>query len=786
MTEESASLNQNKALRERLDLSFALQAAGLGVWELDPVTNVVIWDDRCRELFGLAKDNQLPYEQAIRHIHPDDVSRVDASVRRAKTAPLGGQYDETYRTIGIDDGLLRWVRFTGRSYVNEAGEVYRFAGVAQEVTDECRKDEALRESELRFRLMIDSLPQMIWMTDVQGRVEYLNRQWINYIGTPFGPTTAAQIAAESIHPDDAPSVQAAFGESLRTGRGFEVEQRNRSATGEYRWFLNRGEPYRDPLTGEITKWFGLGTDIHDRKLAEEALRTSEARFRSLVEEAPVATCLFVGCNLAIGIANGLMISFFGKGPSILGKPIREVLTADTDAERSAIALLEQVFATGEPVVATGAPAELTINGQSGIYYFDLSLKPLRKADGEVYAILETAVEVTEQVLARRNAEANHRRFRTLLEAIPQMTWTNTPQGEVDFYNERWYAYTGLNFEQTRDWGWQAVVHPDDLAQTVTTYRHALTTGEELVFENRYRRADGHYRWHLNWAMPLRDEDGEIVQWIGTATDIHERKQLEANLEQEVLTRTQQLQTSVLDLRRSNDNLQQFAYIASHDLQEPLRKIQSFGDLLKNQYADSLGEGVMYLERMQAAASRMSTLIRDLLAFSRISTQQDATAPVSLNEVIQGVLSDLDIRIQETGAAITVEPLPTVSGDVSQLGQLFQNLLSNALKFRQSGISPVVRVSFRRIRAGELPLSVRPTRAAAAYQRIDVSDNGIGFDEKYIDRIFQVFQRLHGKSEFSGTGIGLAICEKVAANHGGAITATSQPGQGATFSVYLPV
>ncbi|RYF46585.1 MAG: PAS domain-containing sensor histidine kinase, partial [Cytophagaceae bacterium] len=198
-----------------------------------------------------------------------------------------------------------------------------------------------------------------------------------------------------------------------------------------------------------------------------------------------------------------------------------------------------------------------------------------------------------------------------------------------------------------------------------------------------------------------------------------------------------------------------------------------------------------LERMQSAASRMSVLIRDLLNFSRISTQRETGKPVSLSQVIQTVLDDLELVIQESGAQVIVEPLPTVIGDALQLSQLFSNLLSNSLKFRRTDasgvpVTPIIRVQADMVGADQLPTGVRPLRIALTYHLIQVIDNGIGFDEKYLDRIFQVFQRLHGRSEFVGTGIGLAICEKVVVNHGGAITGTSKPGQGATFSVYLPI
>ena len=263
------------------------------------------------------------------------------------------------------------------------------------------------------------------------------------------------------------------------------------------------------------------------------------------------------------------------------------------------------------------------------------------------------------------------------------------------------------------------------------------------------------------------------------------RDLSNDLERQVQARTQELQESVQDLKRSNENLQQFAYIASHDLQEPLRKIQSFGDILRTKRAAELGEDIDFLARMQAAANRMSILIKDLLAYSRISTQQEVILAVPLNQVVQVVLQDLEMVIRDTNAQIDVDALPVVQGDRRQLEQLLQNLLSNALKFRRFDVPPHIRVSARVIAASELPSLIKPTRKAEMYHQIEVTDNGIGFDEKYLDRVFQVFQRLHSKSEFSGTGIGLAICEKVITNHGGAITATSQPGQGATFQIYLP-
>ena len=433
------------------------------------------------------------------------------------------------------------------------------------------------------------------------------------------------------------------------------------------------QPRRE-ADGSISGVFVVATDVTQQVHSRQAVEASETRLRSIIASAPAAMGLFVGRNLIVELPNQPFIDIVGKGPDIAGKPLREVMPELVTEDQPYLQILDDVFTSGQMFQSFGSQVKIVQNGVMTEHYYNITYTPLRDADGTIFAILDIAIDVTDQIKVQQELQESEVRFR----------------------------------------------------------------------------------------------------------------RLSTQLEQQVQARTAELQASVLDLRRSNENLQQFAYIASHDLQEPLRKIQSFGDLLKTQYADGLGEGVGFLERMQTAAGRMSTLIKDLLTFSRISTQQDTTAPVSLTNVLNTVLNDLEIVIRETGAGVTVEPLPTVAGDASQLGQLFQNLLSNALKFHQPDKAPVIAIHCHQITVDELPSQVRPTRTAEAYHRIDLSDNGIGFDQKYADRIFQVFQRLHGKNQYAGTGIGLAICEKVAANHGGAITADSRLNQGATFSVYLPV
>jgi signal transduction histidine kinase len=243
---------------------------------------------------------------------------------------------------------------------------------------------------------------------------------------------------------------------------------------------------------------------------------------------------------------------------------------------------------------------------------------------------------------------------------------------------------------------------------------------------------------------------------------------------------------VQDLQRSNQSLEEFAYAASHDLQEPLRKIHFFSNRLKSTYESALGEeGAAMLERMEVASRRMRTLIDDLLAFSKVSAESTHTEDIDLYRLIQGILSDLETGIQEKGARITIEKLPRLNGDEAQLRQLFQNVIGNALKYSREGVPPEVNISSAIVKGRDAGSSLPQKDANKTYHQIIVNDNGVGFEQEYARKIFQLFQRLHGRSEYEGTGIGLAIVQKVIENHKGHIRAEGRPGQGATFEILLP-
>lgn len=312
------------------------------------------------------------------------------------------------------------------------------------------------------------------------------------------------------------------------------------------------------------------------------------------------------------------------------------------------------------------------------------------------------------------------------------------------------------------------VFPGNREELFGYYSEVVETGVDLKTEVEYN-LDGENIWFKILAAKL--DDGFLV----TFSDITKEKDNEI-----------QLRNYTLELKRSNEDLEQFAYVASHDLQEPLRKIRSFGDRLISKYQEKLDEtGQHYIERMQVAAQRMQNLIEDLLAFSRITRSSELPIQVNVNHLLEEVLDDLSDQISREQAKVEVEVIPSILGVKGQMHRLFQNLVSNAIKFRKPAENPRIKISGEKIPASQVTQEYKFTPRYKFYVKITVSDNGIGFDKKYSEQIFNVFQRLHGKNEFEGTGIGLAICKKIVSHHGGLILAESKENEGSDFIIILP-
>jgi PAS domain S-box-containing protein len=369
-------------------------------------------------------------------------------------------------------------------------------------------------------------------------------------------------------------------------------------------------------------------------------------------------------------------------------------------------------------------------------------------------------DIAARGLAEDALREGEERFRNLANNISQLAWMADEKGSIFWYNQRWFDYSGTTLEEMAGWGWQKVHHPDHVQRVVDKISRCFQNSE--VWEDTFplRGRDGNYRWFLSRAVPIRDSEGKVLRWFGTNTDITEHKESDEHLVK-----------TVAELKRSNDELQQFAYVSSHDLQEPLRMVSSYTQLLAQRYKGRLdSDADEFIAYAVDGCNRMQRLIQDLLAYSRAGANGKPHHEISGADTLQKALENLRTTIAQSGAVVTHDSLPALRTDETQLTQVFQNLVGNAIKYRRTEV-PQVHVSAAKNGDNEWIFSVR--------------DNGLGIDAQYFERIFILFQRLHGRDEFEGTGIGLAICKKILARLGGRIWVESQPEKGSTFYFALP-
>ncbi len=409
---------------------------------------------------------------------------------------------------------------------------------------------------------------------------------------------------------------------------------------------------------------------------------------------------------------------------------------------------------------------------------------------EVHQI-ELQIQNEELREAKRQLEESRKEYADLYDLAPVGYVTISAKGIVVKANLAASDLLGLPKSRLIGQGGSSFVHPDDHGNYfLLTRKAAEGKSARLTGEIRLLRA-GTEPFHARVeVVTSRDGGGRFNGWLITFGDISERRQMEEELreshdelELRVEERTAELELKnkalteyAVRLEDLNNELQEFAYVASHDLQEPVRKIQSFGNMLSSQYGDVLGErGRDYFKRMTDAAYRMSELLQSLLVYSRVTTRTTPFEPVRLKSVVEDAISDLEVTVMKSGATVEIGELPTIEGDAPQMRQLFQNLIGNSIKYRKESEKPLVRIH------GKVEEGVHDMC------RVFVEDNGIGFDEIYVDRIFKPFQRLHGRSApYEGTGMGLAICRKIVERHGGTITAVSRLGKGAAFIIRLPL
>lgn len=1049
-------------VESKSELEFALEAAELGTWDLDPFSYRFSANARLKEWFGVEAHEEIPLAKATAAIAPRDRQPVIDAITRALAAGSDGKYEITYSIIHPKTGVERIVIAKGRAWFDDSGKPYRFNGTLEDITAQRTAEATAVEMRQLSDLATRSVGLGMFKIDYQaGTIDYSPEFAAIMTGNPTLDNLSREAFIRFIHPEDERLRLQALREGLTTGE-FHFTPRVIWEDGTVHHVSILAA--RVGNSPESATFSGIARDVtsimvQQRALADAEFRLTQERrenevlFRSIIEQSPIATCLFVGPDMIIMIANDIMLRYWGKDSSVIGMPLAQALPELGD--QPFLNILRRVYSTGEAHTETAALARLAVGGKVSDYYFDYTYKPLRTADGEIYGIMNMAIDVTQQaatqriideqtnkllasfneapvaiavvdggaltfkmanqfyctlvgrqpadlidkpllealpelkgqgfddllrgvmttgipyvatdvpvkivhngvdktvyldftyqpqrnsadqvssvlvvavevtnkLLARQEVEASEQKFRSIIMDAPLgMALFHGPdfvmevannilisylgkdpsvighpyasivpelsaQGFIDkmkyvyqtgqsyeetdarldlpidgimqtrYYN---YAYTPLfdAFQQvyaialtaqdvseqvvarkTLEDAQAALQNAVELAELAVwrfniqdqTFTYSprfmdwLGFSEDTVSKNKalarlpeqYRRVveqainkavrpgslgyydnehpiinlvTGQTRIIHASAQVFSDASGNAQYLTGTAQDITKDRMLQKELQFKVEQRTTALREANAELaavnqvlEASNLELQQFAYIASHDLQEPVRKIAIFTQMLQTHTEGSLTEKAKgYLHKIEVSAGRMTVLINDILAFSRLSNLNDQFVRIDLNEAMAEILAEFDLLIEQKNAVINIGDLPVIEAIPVQMSQLFGNLLSNSLKYANDSVLPRIEIVSHNLSTDQVAeIGLDPS---LHYCRIIFSDNGIGFAPEYSEKIFGIFQRLHGKSEYEGTGIGLALCRKIVGNHGGKLTAESKIGHGATFHIILP-
>lgn len=702
--------------------------------------------------------------------------RLLDAMPEVKDQPLFRVLQEVYATGETHEGKERaasleingvltkiYVNFIYKALRDEDEKIIGVVAVGYDVTDQVTSRLKLQELEERTRLAIESTGLGTFDLNYKTGDIFTSERFVEIFGYTEPRPRSDYIAR--VHPEDRAQREAAQQKALKTGKLF-YEVRLLMPDGSIRWVRINGAVIFDEARSPV-RLIGTVLDMTDEKQAISKLQESEERFRTLITETPeVGVGLYLGREIRIQYVNDVMLNFWGKDHSVIGKTMQQALP-ELEGQPF-LEQLDRVFCTGVPFTGKGVPAWLESGGQLNKKYFNYTFKALRNHSGEIYAIHHMAVDVTEQVTNKLEVEKNEMRLQDMANSMPQLVWIANKEGAVTYYNNRINEFAGAKKLESGTWSWQGMVHPDDFRSTVNAWHAAVKNLTIYQVEHRMLMKDGTYRWHLSRAYAYQGEGDDSIKWYGTATDVHDQKLMEMNLEKLIRERT-------LELQRSNDDLQQFAHVASHDLKEPIRKIKTFSHRLKDEYQGVLSDkGNTFVSKIIQSTDRMYSMINGVLNYSSISSTAGPMEIVDLNAVIGSIQTDLEILIHEKKATIVFHDLPLIKGMPDLIYQLFYNLINNSLKFSKENVPSEIEITSNQVETNGI-----------RYAEIVLSDNGIGFDEDHAEQIFVTFFRLNSKDKYEGTGLGLALCKKIVERHGGFIYARGQKDRGAQFVILLP-
>lgn len=668
----------------------------------------------------------------------------------AENQRLVGTVIGKLRTEGVWTGEWRNLRKDGTEFTTDSritatlidGAPF-WVCVQDDVTEARAAERKLRESEERCRSLVEQAADGIFVANTAGRYVEVNDAACAMLG--YSREELLQLSiADVIPPSDLERLAELRTHMIQTG-----------ATESGEWLMRRkdGKYIAGELSTKIFtdgRWQAIVRDASERKRAEDERRALIKTLETLIDSSPLPIVTLATTG-EITLWNPAAERLFGWTASeVLGKPIpfvpQDKLAEHRGMRAEDLSGQKQTRRTIRRLRKDGTPIDLLV-----------STAPFYDDHGQVTGILSLYVDVTEQRRALAALAESEARFRNMADTAPVMIWIADPDHQCTWFNAGWLTFRGRTMEQDAGTGWLDGVHPEDREQCWKVFSESIDTRSSFQTEFRLRTHNGPYHWVIDSGIPRFSESGDYLGHIGSCIDINDRKGVE-----------QEREAALAALARINEELKQFNYVASHDLQEPLRTVTTYSQLLTRRYVDKLDDdGRDFARFIIDAAQRMSDLILGVLAFSHISSEPVEMTDVDLADCVRKAIGNLRDTLTAAGADIVVDGLPGVRANASQLIRLFENLIANSVQYARDG-SVQIRISAER-EAGEWVFSV--------------SDKGIGIEPEFHDQIFGLFKRLHG-FELPGTGLGLAICKKVVENHHGRIWVDSTPGNGATFRFTL--
>jgi len=716
--------------------------------------------------------NALGENAIARLIHPDDIAATEIQLAKIRSAADGEINTYIYRVLA-KDGQYHWIRnYEAVFKRREDGMVTQTIGIMLNIDKEQQLTNALAEREAQYKKAETLANLGHYSYDfATKKIEWTDQLYAIYGLEPQSEPITLSRFLSFIHPDDREAViqkKDALFEAKKVNYSFRII----TDTGKEKTVRSIAQLQLNEA-GKPIKVIGTEQDITEKQNLIDRLQQSEQLYKQAQALAHIGNWVWnVDTNA---------IQWSDEVYRIFEIPPDEPLVVDVlldfihpDERESSAALIQQSIANKTPY--DQYQRIVLRNGQTKIIHRRAEVRTA--ADGKSLLFIGTTQDVTQQKAIEQELRNNQDFIKKIADASPTILYLfDVSQNSFSYINQEIYYVLGYSMDEIIEMKADVthrIYHPDDielLPERKESNKKFEHSDSMLQYECRLKGKEGQWCWLLVREVIFKtDEAGNTLQILGAALDISKRKEMERTLMQNTLL-----------LEQSNASLEEFAYVASHDLKEPLRKIATFGDRLVNTHMESLTpDGKMYLKKIIDASQRMQIMINDLLSVSMISGNR-SFEPYSLQAILDEVLQTLEYKIEQKNAVIKSDTLPEARIVPSQFRQLFQNLISNSLKFVNETVQPHVTIKHSYVDPQEVTL----LNSAARYLKLEFIDNGIGFEEEYAGKIFTIFQRLHGRSEYEGTGIGLAICKKIVEHHSGVIYATATPGKGATFTILLP-